>query len=51
MEILNRLALAAEYRDDVTGRHAERVGIISGLITEAMGLHPEEVNLIRQAAS
>lgn len=50
VEILNRLALAAEYRDDVTGRHAERVGIVSSMIAEALGLHTEEVRLIRQAA-
>ncbi len=50
VEILNRLALAAEYRDDVTGRHAERVGILSSLIARALGLHPEEARLIRQAA-
>lgn len=49
-EILSRLALAAEYRDDVTGRHAERVGILSSMIAEALGLHPDEVALIRQAA-
>jgi len=50
VEILNRLALAAEYRDDVTGKHAERVGIVSSLIAKALGLHPEEARLIRQAA-
>ena len=50
LEILNRLALAAEYRDDVTGKHAERVGIVSSLIAEGLGLHPEEVRLIRLAA-
>jgi len=49
-EILTRLALAAEYRDDVTGNHAERVGLLSALIAEALGLHQDEVNLIRLAA-
>ncbi len=49
-EILKRLALAAEYRDDVTGRHAERVGVLSSLIAETLGLHREEVKLLRQAA-
>lgn len=50
MEILQRLALAAEYRDDVTGQHAERVGIYSALIAEEMGLPDDQVELIRRAA-
>ena len=50
VEILRRLALAAEYRDDVTGHHAERVGVLSALISDAMGLEPEVVRLIRRAA-
>lgn len=50
MEILRRLALAAEYRDDVTGQHAERVGVLSALIAEALGQSPQQVQLIRQAA-
>ena len=49
-EILSRLAVAAEYRDDVTGRHAERVGVLSAMIARALGLHADEVALIRQAA-
>ena len=50
VEILNRLARAAEYRDDITGRHAERVGIISALIAEALGDSLDDVELIRRAA-
>jgi putative two-component system response regulator len=50
LEVLRRLAVAAEYRDDVTGRHAERVGILSGLIARAIGFPPGEVDFIRQAA-
>ncbi len=49
-EILFRLALAAEYRDDVTGQHAERVGILSALIAAEMDLDADQVALIRQAA-
>ncbi|MFP3948483.1 MAG: two-component system response regulator, partial [Longimicrobiales bacterium] len=49
-EILHRLALAAEYRDDVTGRHAERVGVISALVAQVVGLSDEEVKVIRRAA-
>jgi len=51
LEILNRLAVAAEYRDDLTGRHAERVGLLSALIARELGLPPEMVRLIRRAAT
>lgn len=50
LEILSRLAIAAEYRDDVTGQHAERVGALSALIAEEAGLPAEKVELIRWAA-
>jgi putative two-component system response regulator len=50
VEILHRLALAAEYRDDVTGEHAERVGATAALIAEEMGLGAELVELMRRAA-
>lgn len=50
VEILRRLALAAEYRDDVTGQHAERVGVLSALIAEALGMTADDVRLLRQAA-
>ncbi len=40
-ELLLRLARAAEYRDDATSRHAERVGILAGLLAEEMGLDDE----------
>lgn len=50
VEILRRLAIAAEYRDDVTGEHAERVGATAALIAEEMGLGAEMVELMRRAA-
>ena len=50
VEILRRLAVAAEYRDDATGEHAERVGALAALIAEEMQLSPETVELIRRAA-
>ncbi|MGH2355451.1 MAG: HD domain-containing phosphohydrolase [Chloroflexota bacterium] len=49
-EILDRLALATEYRDDVTGGHAQRVGRLSALLAEELGLPDEWVQLIRRAA-
>jgi len=49
-EILSRLALAGEYRDDVTGRHADRVGILAAELAAELGLDPTEVDLIRRTA-
>jgi putative two-component system response regulator len=50
LEILQRLALAAEYRDDCTGQHTQRVGELAGLLAGAVGLPREQVELIRRAA-
>ncbi|MFW6205798.1 MAG: HD domain-containing phosphohydrolase, partial [Gemmatimonadota bacterium] len=49
-ELLLRLAWAAEYRDDVTGRHAERVGRLCGMIGRQMDLPEEDVGRIELAA-
>ncbi len=50
LEVLARLAVAAEYRDDQTGEHTRRVGQMSALLARALGLSDTEVELIRQAA-
>jgi putative two-component system response regulator len=50
IEILERLARAAEYRDDETGHHAQRVGHTSAMIARRIGLGDEEVVLLRRAA-
>ena len=50
VEILERLALAAEYRDDDTGEHTKRVGEMTARIAEALGWPQVEVELIRRAA-
>lgn len=49
-EMLQRLAVAGEARDDDTGRHTQRVGCLSGRLARAAGLPEEEVALIRKAA-
>ena len=49
-ETLDVLAAAAEYRDDVTGEHTQRVGALSAAIAEGMGLNAAFVDLIRDAA-
>jgi putative two-component system response regulator len=50
LEMLERLALAAEYRDDDTQEHAWRIGRISALIGRVLGLSDAEVGLIGRAA-
>jgi putative two-component system response regulator len=50
LEILQRLALAAEYRDDCTGQHTQRVGQWAALLGRSIGLSKEHVELIRLAA-
>ena len=50
IEILDRLALAAEFRDDDTGQHTLRVGITSARIAECLDQAPSQVELIRRAA-
>jgi len=50
IELLERLAKVAEYRDDATGRHTERVGELCRLLAEELGLPPEQVPLIARTA-
>jgi hypothetical protein len=50
LETLQRLALAAEYRDDGTRQHTERVARTSRAIAEHLGLPTAQTSLIYQAA-
>lgn len=50
LEILERLALAAEYRDDDTGQHTRRVGDTAAQIAQALGWAAKDVELMRRAA-
>jgi GAF domain-containing protein len=50
-EILERLALAAEYRDDGTHEHPARVGHTSMRLAQALGLSDDHAALIGQAAA
>jgi putative two-component system response regulator len=49
-EVLERLARAAELRDDDTGLHTRRVGELSARIAAAVGLPEAEVEMIRRTA-
>ncbi len=50
LEVLERLAFAAEYRDDETRDHTERIGRASALTARELGLPEATVGLIRRAA-
>jgi PAS domain S-box-containing protein/putative nucleotidyltransferase with HDIG domain len=50
LEMLRRLALAAEYRDDDTFEHTERVGHTAALLAEQLGLPATDLATLRQAA-
>ena len=50
LETLDRLARAAEYRDDDTGQHARRVGEMSARLGAALGLPGRQVKLLELAA-
>ena len=50
VDSLRRLALAAEYRDDVTGWHTWRVGELTALLGREMGWAEPQIELMRLAA-
>ena len=50
METMRRLALAAEYRDDGTHQHTERVARTAMLLARELELTPATVTLMEQAA-
>jgi putative two-component system response regulator len=49
-EISLRLVSAAEYRDDETGAHIRRIGLVSASLAKEMGLDTSTVDDIRIAA-
>ena len=50
IETFERLALAAEYRDDDTGQHTLRVGRTAALLAQELSLPSEQVELLERAA-
>jgi len=51
LEMVQRLASAAESRDGDTGRHIERIGHFSRELARAIGLSDEEAELLRHASA
>lgn len=50
LEILHRLSRAADFRDDDTMQHTERVGRLSAALAAEIGMPKDEVALLRLAA-
>jgi len=50
LEVLERLAVAAEFRDDATGRHTRRVGRLASTLAERIGVGDAELEDITRAA-
>ena len=51
LEIINRLGLASEYRDEGTGQHVQRISEYCRLLGRAAGLPSEETQLIALAST
>jgi putative two-component system response regulator len=50
LDTINRLVIAAEYKDENTGDHILRISMLSALIAEKIGLPSELVTNLRYAA-
>jgi putative two-component system response regulator len=50
LDVIERLGMAAEFRDDATGQHTKRVGALSAAIAQHMGMQADAVEVIRRAA-
>lgn len=51
LEIFDRLAIAAEYRDDDTGQHTKRVGKLAAMIARGLGQTDDQIEVLRLAAT
>ena len=50
LDTIRRLVLVAEYKDEDTAAHVERIGLFSRLLAKEAGLSPREVEIIQHAA-
>jgi CHASE2 domain-containing sensor protein len=50
LEVLQRLAQAAEFRDAGTGAHVSRIGVLAEKVARQLGLSEEECELLLHAA-
>jgi putative two-component system response regulator len=50
LEVLERLGACAEFRDDATGQHTQRVGHLATQVARVLGLTDTQIELISKAA-
>jgi putative two-component system response regulator len=50
LDVIERLGMAAEFRDDATGQHTRRVGKAAALVASALNLPDDYVDVIGRAA-
>ncbi|MFW6044426.1 MAG: HD domain-containing phosphohydrolase [Planctomycetota bacterium] len=50
VETINRLALAAEFKDRGTGFHIERVSRCTGILAEKCGIDTDKIEVVRYAS-
>lgn len=50
VDIIDRLGMAAEFRDDATGQHTRRVGKASATIARVLGVDEDMTSMIERAA-
>ncbi|OFW09031.1 MAG: two-component system response regulator [Acidobacteria bacterium RIFCSPLOWO2_02_FULL_67_36] len=50
LDTVERLAIAAEYKDKITAQHIRRIGEYSAILAAALNLPPGEVELIQHAS-
>lgn len=51
LELIHRLAHAAEFRDTETGEHIQRIGVLCEQLALAIGWHPDRANMLRHASA
>jgi putative two-component system response regulator len=50
LDTIRRLTVAAEFKDEDTGEHIERIGTFARVVAEAVGMSPTQVETLRYAA-
>ncbi|HIJ59553.1 MAG TPA: response regulator [Nitrospirae bacterium] len=50
LEVIIRLGKAAEFRDDETGKHIERIAEYVHVLSDTLGLHKDYINMMKYAA-
>ena len=51
IDTIQRLSMAAEFKDSITAAHIERIGLYSERLARAMGMSPRDTQTIRHAAT